>query len=78
MHIGWQKWKATRKGNCLESCKHTIVEWVSEWLSEAEMKPTSCSPVGNALFAIWPWTSCFFKYFRERSKVFSSTYFENC
>ena len=45
MHIGWQKWKATRKGDCLESCKHTIVEWVSEWLSEAEMKPTSCSPV---------------------------------
>ena len=69
MHIGWQKWKATRKGDCLESCKHTIVEWVSEWLSEA---------VGNALFAIWLWTSCSFKYFRERSKVFSSTYFENC
>lgn len=78
MHIGWQKWKATRKGDCLESCKHTIVEWVSEWLSEAEMKPTSCSPVGNALSAIWLWTSCFFKYFRERSKVFWSTYFENC
>ena len=30
MHIGWQKWKATRKGDCLESCKHTIVEWVSD------------------------------------------------